>query len=300
MRKALLIFIAIIIGGFLPQGHQFTPFIRYNLMVLLFFAFLSVQFDWRIFQPTHFKILLVNILLPVTLYLVVYPFHPTYARLAFLLTIIPTAAAGPVIAEIMGAHILTVTGSVLLTTPVIALLLPVLLSYLVGVGGQFSFSELVIPIVTIVFIPLLLSQGIRRFFSNSTVDWLKKGSVINFPLFLLNIIIACGNASHYIQKNYAEVSGELAGIAIVTALLCLINFRVGRWVGTKHYPLAWELAMGRKNTIIGLWIGLTYFNPVIALGPICYIICHNLYNSFQMWQAEKGLSIQQKRKVRGG
>ena len=255
-------------------------------MVMLFFAFIGTSFDLKIFKPTHYKILAINILLPIGLYLLLKPFHPLLAELAFVLTIVPTAAAVPVIAEMMKADIGITTGSLLLTTPIIALLLPFLLSFMLGVGGDISAINLVLPILSVVFVPMVLSQSIRLALPKLGAQ-LTKWSFISFPLFLLNILIACGNASHFIQQNLAKVGGELFWIAGVAVLLCLLNFKVGRFIGRKENPLAYELALGRKNTMIGLWLALTYFSPLVALGPICYIICHNTYNSYQMWKIDR-------------
>ncbi len=286
MKKALLIFSAILLGSIFNYGHTYTYLIRYNLMLMLFFAFIGTSFDLKIFKTSHYKILAINILLPISLYLLIKPFHSLLAELAFVLTIVPTAAAVPVIAEMLKTDIGITTGSLLLTTPIIAILLPFLLSVLLGVGGDISTINLVLPILSVVLVPMLLSQSIR-FTLPKLAGQLSKWSFISFPLFLLNIVIACGNASHFIQQNLAEVGGELYWIAGVTILLCLINFRIGRFVGRKENPLAYELALGRKNTMIGLWLALTYFSPLVALGPICYIICHNTYNSYQMWEAER-------------
>ncbi len=286
MKKALYIFAAILLGSIFNYGHAYTFLIRYNLMVMLFFAFIGIRFDFKIFTPTHYKILVVNILLPILLFFIVKDFHPTFAQIAFLLTIIPTAAAVPVVAEMMGADIRLTTGSLLLTTPIIALILPFLLPNLLGVGNDISSIDLVLPIISVVFIPLLLSQ-IIQFSSTKMSTFLNQYSSISFPLFLLNIVIACGNASHFIQANMELVGKDLLPIMGITALLCILNFKVGKLVGRNKNLLAFELALGRKNTMIGLWVALTYFSPIVALGPIFYIICHNVYNSWQMWVIEK-------------
>lgn len=253
-------------------------------MVMLFFAFLSIRFDFDLLKKEHYKILIINILLPILIFCIIKPFNETYAQLAFVLTIVPTAAAGPVIAEMMGADVKLTTGAVLLTTPIIALILPFLLSFMLGIGEDISAKDLILPILSLIFLPLLFSQGIRYVWPSFGVKLLSFG-FISFPLFLTNIFIACGNASNFVQQNMEEVGAQLFGIIGLTALICVCNFQIGRYIGNKN--LAFELALGRKNTMIGLVIALAYFSPIVALGPICYIVCHNIYNSIQMWQIEK-------------
>ncbi|MEM1122528.1 MAG: hypothetical protein AAGJ18_18940 [Bacteroidota bacterium] len=286
MKKALFIFAAILFGSIFNFGHAYTFLVRYNLMILLFFAFIGIRFDFGIFKKTHFKILAANILLPISLYFVLRNYSTSFAQIAFLLTIIPTAAATPVIAEMMHADIKLTTASLLLTTPVIALILPFLLPNLLKVGGDISTIDLILPIISVVFVPLFLSQLIQ-FFAPIVGTFLSRFSVVNFPLFLLNIVIGCGNASYFIQGNIDAVGQDLLPIIGLTAVLCVANFQIGKWLGRHENPLAFELALGRKNTMIGLWIALTYLSPIVALGPIFYIICHNVYNSWQMLSMRK-------------
>lgn len=286
MKKAILIFSAILLGSIFNIGHQWTAIIRPNLMVMLFFAFLSITINWQLFQKRHFIILLVNVLTPLFVFCLFQSINPAIAQVAFILTVIPTGPASAVIANLLRANVLVTTGSIILTTLIIAFLLPFYLTYLLGIGGEIPIIDLVIPIFSIVFIPLVLSQGILKVlpeFGNR----LRKFNFISFPLFLLNVFIACGNASHFIHQNLATVKEELIWIISLTTVICIGNFRIGRFIGRFQNTMAYELSMGRKNTMIGLWIAITYFSPIIALGPICYIVCHNAYNSILLGQMKK-------------
>ena len=39
--------------------------------------------------------------------------------------------------------------------------------------------------------------------------------------------------------------------------------------------------------IFGIWLALTFLTPLVALGPIFYILFQNLYNSWQLYQLGK-------------
>ena len=229
----------------------------------------------------------INICLPLFLYVLIQPFFPNLALIAFVVTIVPTAAAAPVIAQLLQASVGKVTVAVILSTPIIALLLPVLLTYFLSVEGDISLGSLAYPVLSLVFIPLIISQVIRNGLPKLRQQ-VEKLTFISFPLFLCNIVIACGNASYFIQSNQDIIGRELIGILLLVACLCVLQFKIGAFVGRKSSPFTYSLALGRKNTMIGLWIALTYFNPVVALGPIFYIVLHNIYNSIQIWQVEKG------------
>lgn len=255
-------------------------------MAMLFFAFLNTPVNPRQFSINHFKIVFVNILLPVACFFIIHPFDQHLAIVAFVITAIPTAAAAPVIAEIMKIRVGILTIAVLLGTPLMALVLPFMLAFFMDVSEDIPTADLVLPIIILVFTPLMISQLIRQF-SPRLTQKLLKFSFISFPLFLVNVFIACGNASFFIQSNPNLDPSMILKIFLLVCLIGTLQFQIGRLIGKGDEPLAYSLAMGRKNTMIGLWLGITYFSPIVALGPIGYIIFHNIYNSFQIWQREK-------------
>ena len=46
-------------------------------------------------------------------------------------------------------------------------------------------------------------------------------------------------------------------------------------------------ALGQKNTVVGIWIALTFLDPLSALAPGAYVIWQNLVNAWQIWYKEK-------------
>ena len=46
-------------------------------------------------------------------------------------------------------------------------------------------------------------------------------------------------------------------------------------------------AMGQKNTILGIWLTVTYLNPTAAIAPCAYVVWQNLVNAWQLWCKEK-------------
>ncbi|MEM6318144.1 MAG: hypothetical protein AAF960_10770 [Bacteroidota bacterium] len=287
MKKAIFIFSAILIGCLFPAGRAFTYLIRYHLMIMLFFAFLGISLDLSLFNKNHFKVLFLNIILPTILYFIVLPFSDTLALVAFVIGIVPTAAAGPVIADLMNVSVGKVTVSVILTTPIIALALPFILTYVIGTKGEIALLDLVLPVLSIVFVPLILSQFFQKV-TPKIATQLQQFGWISFFLFLINIIIGCGNASHFVQTNQSFSINELLLIILVVILVCVLQFQIGaRLSNQRAGSLIYSLALGRKNTMLALWLSLTFFNPLVALGPIFYVVVQNIYNSVQLWQLDK-------------
>ena len=96
--QALYILSAILLGIIFPQTHQLTFLIRYNLMLMLFIAFLGIDLGRSIVKLDHLKILILNVLLPIFWFLILKPIDHTLAMGAFVIGMAPTAAGAPVIA----------------------------------------------------------------------------------------------------------------------------------------------------------------------------------------------------------
>ncbi|MFR9651056.1 MAG: transporter, partial [Rikenellaceae bacterium] len=46
-------------------------------------------------------------------------------------------------------------------------------------------------------------------------------------------------------------------------------------------------SLGQKNTVLGVWLALTFLNPVSSIAPTAYIIWQTLFNSFHIYQYDK-------------
>lgn len=284
--KAFTILIAILIGLLLPAGHVLTSLIRYNLMIMLFFSFLEIQFSWKVVNRNHFFILLANILLPILFYLAISPINTTMAYAVFVIAMAPTAAVAPVITGFLKGNVAFVTTSVLITTPAIALILPILLPSIVESGMQVSISDVLLPVSIIIFGPLAISQIIKwggPKLVNPILNWKQ----ISFYLFLFNVFIASAKASHFIQNDQYTAWYVFVLIGVAIGCLCVFQFILGEKIGREQDTIASSLALGRKNTMFAIWIALTFLDPVVALGPIFYIFFQNAYNGWQIWVMEQ-------------
>ncbi|NND34208.1 MAG: hypothetical protein HKN76_16595 [Saprospiraceae bacterium] len=286
MKQSILIFSAILLGVLLPYGYLITFLIKYSLIVMLFFAFLAIKFSFKIFSVKHFIIVTANLLLPVLFYFLALPFGKNLALTAFVISIPPTAAAAPVLAQFMRTDVAFVTAAVLITNPAIAFFIPTVLPWLMPVTTPILFLEVLIPVMTVVGVPLILSALIKKI-SISATQKILRFKIVAFYLFLFNVWLACGNATHFLRNEGSDSVALIPQVFLLTILICVLSFQLGQRMVKKEIALAGSLSLGRKNTMFGLWLALTFVNPVVALGPICYIIMQNIYNSYQLMMVEK-------------
>ena len=168
----------------------------------------------------------------------------------------------------------------------IAALLPVLLPWVLGKVDATLFLRVVRSVTFLIFVPLALALFVRRIHPPA-VAWPARLRDISFGAWMVTLFLVMANASHFLRTQ-ADVSHlVLVEIAAVTLFICAINFTLGRLIGGRAYGAEASQSLGQKNTSFTLLLALTYANPLVALGPTCYILWHNLWNSWQLHRVHR-------------
>jgi hypothetical protein len=136
--KGMSLLFALLLGWFVPQAHVHSFLIQYLLMVMLFFAFLDIEFKLQGFQNSVIWALIVNVAIAFFGYVVLSQFNLILALADFMTDFAPTAIAAPVIIGFIKREVEFVVASVLLTNLASALVIPLALLTLFGKGVQIS------------------------------------------------------------------------------------------------------------------------------------------------------------------
>lgn len=281
MRQSLFIFLAIALGLLFPPAHELTFLIRYTLMTMLFFVFLDMSLDRSVFQKWHLWVVVANLIIPLGLWYGLHYFDTDVSMAIFVVAIAPTAAAAPVIAHLLKAKAAYVTTSVLITTPVIAVVLPFILPLVVDVSQPVESMQLAIPILALVFVPLAISEVIKRW-SSTLKKQLLHFKWVAFYLFLFNVGVASAKAGYFLRNSEPALLVKVIWIGVGVIGLCLFQFGLGYVLGRKKFAVEGSLGLGRKNTMFAIWIALEFIHPLAALGPMFYILMQNIFNSIQL------------------
>lgn len=239
--------------------------------------------------------------------------------------IMPTATAAPIIAGKLGGSIQNLTTFSLLSNIATAVIVPAFFP-LVHTESEMTFVLAMWMILKRVS-PMLLGPFLAAWLLRLGYEWYyrrkgsprtfrlnKKWASMPFYLWILLLIVLIS------QITYTLLTQEYSGWAIValcagSLVTCLLQFILGRWIGyrfpaTSHgadyqdiliNPLAASYtieqksritagqAFGQKNTALGIWMAQMYLNPLSSIGPAAYIIWQNLLNSYQLWNAGRGM-----------
>jgi len=284
--KGISLLLTIVIGMLVPQGHVLSQAIQYLLIVMLFFAFLDIDIKPQSFPKNVFWILIANSTVAFFAYAVLAPFSLTLALAAFMTAIAPTAIAAPVITGFIRGEVEYVIAAVLLTNLSNALIVPLALPFLLGQAVQISVWEVLQPVLIVMFVPLLLAQIASRL-PQTAQTVIRKGKVASFPLWLVNLFIISAKASDFLRAEAAASIPTLLAIALTSLGLCIVNFSLGALLGGRRYWQEASQSLGQKNLSFVIWIALAFINPLVATGPMFYIIYHHLYNSWSIYQFER-------------
>jgi BASS family bile acid:Na+ symporter len=262
-------------------------------MAMLFFAFLDIEFQPRSFQKGILWVLLANLTIAFLGYWVLSFFDSSLALAAFITGIAPTAISSPVIISFIEGNVAYVVGSVLLTNLSMALVVPLVLPFLLGSAARVSVWAVLQPVLVTMFAPLILARLVSLFPPGARAV-IRKGKRYSFPIWLLNLFIVSAKAMDFLRNGSAGSARIIIEIALVSLVICIINFALGALIGGREYWQESSQALGQKNNSFVIWIALTFINPLVAMGPTSYVLYHNLYNSFQIYLFEKRKSIKLK------
>lgn len=277
-NTAHLLPIAILAGLMLPGAAQGAFLIQWLLGTMLFLAFMTMDFGkWKesLLQVLH--------LLPVWLLtgpLVYWALHwkwPTIAASALLILWAPTASAAAGVTRIRGGDPLPVAANVFVQHVLLVLIFPIWMQWQ-GSAISVSFLPILKQLMLQIGLPLHLALLWRYAFPQS-VAWIRQRGSIGMWLWAIAVFLVIARAGVQIRLQIQQGTPILMLLAIAGSamLLCILQFTLGSKLSHRRFREEGSQMLGQKNTILAIWIGNTWFDPIAALGPTSYVIWQNLW-----------------------
>jgi BASS family bile acid:Na+ symporter len=277
--KSILPVIAIVLGILFPQACSYSFLIQPLLMFMLFLPFLELKI--KTFYKSTLWIALANLGIAIAAYLLLFSFNSDLAFVSFITAIAPTGITAPAVASFLALDVEYVTLSVILTNSIIALTLPFLIPLLTPQANSLSSREILLSVLGLFLIPFALAQTLKLL-KPQILKSAVKFKILSFYAWSAVLFIAGAKASHFILYESTTSPVNIAAIALLSLIICAVNFRVGYLIGGKHFAREASQSLGQKNNSLTVWLSLSFLQPVVALGPMFYIFYHNLYNSYQL------------------
>ena len=264
------------------------------LFALLYVTFCKIEIKEMKPQAWHFILQLIRTSLAALMVVAIYLFgHNFDTKLvlegAFICFICPTAAAVAVVTEKLGGSIGSLTTYTVIANLFTMVIIPFFFPMVEKEADvSFLYMSMMVfrNVTTVLVVPLVLALLTRKFLPRFA-EMVKSVKDLGFYMWCFNLTILMGETIRNIC--HAPVAGWiLALLLIVPLLVCLIQFAIGKAVG-HHYgaSISAGQALGQKNTIVGIWLTLTFLNPLAAVAPGAYVVWQNLVNGWQLWYKQK-------------
>ena len=274
-------------------GPLLESLIPVVLFVLLYVTFCKIQIKEMRPRAWHFWLQTIRVSLSAFfVWLITLTSDPNLRLVLegmFVCVICPTAAAAPVVTEKLGGSIGSLTVYAIIANVVTSIIIPLFFP-MVEKSSDISFATASLMVLrnvtTVLVIPLVLALVSRRVIPRVT-DRIKEFRNLGFYLWCFNLTIITGITMRNIL--HASLSGTvLAFLLILPLFIALLQFTIGKLVG-RYYgdSISAGQALGQKNTVVGIWLTLTFLNPLAAVAPGAYVLWQNMVNASQLWYKQK-------------
>lgn len=277
------------LGGVL--FHDFIDAIAF-LAPYLIFVMLLITFC-RIgsgeFRVTRFSWLLlaVQVIGALAVYFAILPFSEDVAQGAFICVFCPTATAAPVITGMLGGSVPRLATFSIISNVTVAALAPLIFAMMgsdIACGALVKgFMAIGIKVIPLIVFPLLLAI-LLRYAVPKVHDAISSRQSISFYIWALSLFIVVGRAVSFVLEEPSDRIVEMSAIALCSLIVCCVQFLIGRRIGRACGDrIAGAQGLGQKNTVLAIWMSLTYLNPISSVGPAAYVAWQNIINSAQLY-----------------
>ena len=176
----------------------------------------------------------------------------------------------------------------------VAILAPIIFT-LMGSGAEISFFSTLLTIsskvIPLIIAPLVLALVILRVAPKIHRAVAQKQAV-SFYIWAVSLFIVVGRAVSFVMQEPPEAVPEMIVLALFSGAVCCAQFWIGRKIGRRCGDrIAGAQGLGQKNTVLAIWMALTYLHPIASVAPAAYVAWQNTINSAQLYFKAKKREI---------
>ncbi len=198
----------------------------------------------------------------------------------------PMAAVGAVVTQKIGGNPATATTYTVISSLFTALVVPTVYP-LVEPGIGVTFLTLFFRILSRVFptiiFPLLLALLLRWYLPQVHQWTCLEAKDKSFYLWAVCTMVNTAQIIRCIASSEGSMS-LLWCIVFVVGMVVSLQFYIGKQIGSRYDDrIAAGQGLAQKNTVLSIWIAMTFLSPTAAIGPGVCLLWQNLVNSWQIW-----------------
>lgn len=274
-------------------GIVFYQWMHYLTFLSPYLIFVMLTITYCRIQPRDFRIgrfqwylLAAQMLIAAVFYFSFLGFSHTVATGVFICVFVPTATAAPVITGMLGGSITRVATYSLVCNLTVAVFGPLILA---AIGNHpemtflQSFYKICSSVLPLLVLPIVTAM-VLRYTCRPVHDYMAHNQSFSFYMWALALFIVVGSSVSFIVNHFSIGDmPTIIGLLLGSLAACAVQFLIGRKVGARFGDkVTGGQCLGQKNTVLAIWLALTYLNQLASVAPAAYVAWHNIANSWQL------------------
>lgn len=265
------------------------PTAPYLIFIMLFITFCRINPGELKMSGMIWAMLAVQMAGAAIVYFSLVSFGDEIAQGTMICVFCPTATAAPVITGMLGGSVPRLIAYSLASNLTIAVTAPLVFSAVNGGNVEFvtSMRDIAIKVFPLIIAPLICALALRKICPRAHREVAQRQSW-SFYIWAVSLFIVVGRAVSFVMSEPPGKIPTMITIGIAAGVACALQFYAGRKIGARFGDkIAGAQGLGQKNTVLAIWMALTYLNPVSSVGPAAYIAWQNTVNSLQLYYKER-------------
>ena len=274
----IVIYSSLLAGVLFPEVCSvFRPMPLYSMMSLLFLSFLPISITeiWRITRKSAMMIacflVLRMLLLPVCFAFFFRLIWPEYSLSALLLSGISTGVVAPFISNLLGANSPLVLVTVVASSLLVPFTLPPIVDLLFGKSMEISLLSMMSLLSTVVFIPVVLAEILKRLSKGAVGTLLRNQYPIALVMFSITCMGIFSKYSDFFYQKPMTVGAALMASVILGALYLVAGLLLS-WGRPMEDQLSAVICLGIMNNVLVIVFSSQFFTPLEPTVAAMYMI----------------------------
>lgn len=282
---------AAMVSGLLFHNYiSYVAFLTpYLIFVMLFITFCRVNVrEFRLSAMIGW-LLSMQVVGAIVLYLCLQWLSRDVAQGVFICVFCPTATAAPVVTGMLGGNVPKLVTYSLVSNVVVAFTAPVLLAWIGNsdINMLSVTADIMVQVAPLMIGPLVAALTVGLL-TPKFHHQVASRQAVSFYVWAVSLFIVVGKSVCFIMAEPADKIPEIIVLAVAAGVVCVLQFRIGRRIGARYGDrISGAQGLGQKNTVLAIWLALTYLNPISSVGPAAYIAWQNTINSVQLYYKQR-------------
>lgn len=260
----------------------------YLIFIMLLITYCKIKPSQLRVTAFSWRLLAVQLIGSLAVYFAILPFSADVAVGAFICVFCPTATSAPVVTQMLGGNISRVATFSLISNMCVAILAPMIFARMAEADGIHvdilaATGQIAWRVMPLIIMPLPLAF-LLAWKSPRVHQAIASHQSLSFYIWAVALFIVVGRAVSYVVTAPSSKIPEMLVLALASGIVCVAQFIAGRRIGAiSDNRVAGAQSLGQKNTVLAIWMAMTFFNPITSVAPAAYVVWQNTINSGQIF-----------------